>query len=253
VCSHDIFAYGGLVIYCFDIDGTICSKVENSNYESAVPHQQRLEKINQLYDEGNKIYFMTARGSVSGKDWTNFTTKQLNTWGFKYHRLIMNQKPHADLFIDDRAENVEVWHKNNIKAVRGVLAGVFDSIHPGYIFMFKEARKHCTHLTVCLHKDPSINGKMQPVMGVKERFEILESIKYVDEVIIYETENDLNNILSTKKYDVRILGTDYISKKITAKGATKEIVFIDRSHGWSATKYKRLVYEKYKQFYGEEK
>ena len=66
------------MIYCFDIDGTICSPVKNSKYDEAVPFDNMLNKINQLYDEGNKIYFMTARGSVSGKDWTDFTKKQLN-------------------------------------------------------------------------------------------------------------------------------------------------------------------------------
>ena len=92
------------MIYCFDIDGTICSSVKNSDYPSAIPFENMLEKINQLYDEGNTIYFMTARGSVSGKDWTEFTSKQLNDWGVRHHELVMG-KAHYDLLIDDKAVN----------------------------------------------------------------------------------------------------------------------------------------------------
>ena len=71
--------------------------------------QEAIKKINYLYDEGNKIIFMTARGSVSKRDWTQFTVDQLKSWGVKYHELIMNKKPHADFFIDDKAINAEDW------------------------------------------------------------------------------------------------------------------------------------------------
>ena len=97
------------MIYCFDLDGTICSSVENSDYGSAVPYEDVIKKINYLYSKGNKIIFMTARGSVSKKDWTEFTTRQLLSWGVKYHELITNKKPHADFFIDDKAINAEDW------------------------------------------------------------------------------------------------------------------------------------------------
>ena len=94
--------------YCFDIDGTICS-TNNSEYESAEPFLDIIEKINLLYTQGNKIIFMSARGSRSGKDWTKFTQHQLQSWDVKYHELIMNKKPHADIFIDDKAMNVSAW------------------------------------------------------------------------------------------------------------------------------------------------
>lgn len=92
-------------IYVFDIDGTICSNT-NGDYESAVPYEDVIQKINQLYDSGNTIKMMTARGSTTGIDWTSATQKQLNEWGVKYHQLIMNSKPHADVFVDDKAINV---------------------------------------------------------------------------------------------------------------------------------------------------
>ena len=105
------------MIYCFDIDGTVCSTVQNSEYEKAVVFPEALIEVNRLYDEGHRIIFMTARGSVSGKDWTDVTVRQLNKWGFKYHELIMNKKPNADFFIDDKGVNADDWRKNlNVKS-----------------------------------------------------------------------------------------------------------------------------------------
>jgi uncharacterized HAD superfamily protein len=100
------------MIYCFDIDGTICSSVEKSDYLNAKPFEDVIQKINELYDEGHKIIFMTARGSVSKKDWTEETIAQLSRWGVKYHELIVNKKPHADFFIDDKAINANDWRRN---------------------------------------------------------------------------------------------------------------------------------------------
>ena len=94
--------------YVFDIDGTICSSV-SGNYESAVPMMDRIEKINQLYEEGNIITFNTARGMGRYKNAANqahavfydMTVKQLNDWGVKYHKLFMG-KPSGDFYIDDK-------------------------------------------------------------------------------------------------------------------------------------------------------
>ncbi len=95
-------------IYVFDIDGTICTNT-NGAYEEAQPYLDVIEKINKLYNEGNTIKMMTARGSVTKIDWTTLTTEQLNNWGVKYHELIMNQKPHADIFVDDKAINAPAF------------------------------------------------------------------------------------------------------------------------------------------------
>jgi len=99
------------MIYCFDIDGTICSSVKNSDYQKAEPFKDVIDEINHLYESGHKIIFMTARGSVSGKDWTELTKSQLKKWNVQYHELIMNKKPHADLFIDDKAKNIVDWRR----------------------------------------------------------------------------------------------------------------------------------------------
>ena len=100
------------MIYCFDIDGTICSLEKNSEYHRAKPYQNMVNKINELYEAGHTIKFFTARGCNSGIDHTELTTMQLQKWGIKYHELIMNKKPHYDLLVDDKAVNVESWMRS---------------------------------------------------------------------------------------------------------------------------------------------
>ena len=81
------------VIYCFDIDGTICTPAQTSQYAAASPYAYVVEEINRLYDRGDIIKIMTARGSVSKVDYTDLTERQLKDWGVRYHELIMNLKP----------------------------------------------------------------------------------------------------------------------------------------------------------------
>ena len=95
-------------IYVFDIDGTICTNTDG-DYKKAQPYTDMIKKVNNLYDSGNTIIMMTARGSVSKIDWTDYTAEQLNEWGVKHHELIMNKKPHADIFVDDKAINAAAF------------------------------------------------------------------------------------------------------------------------------------------------
>ena len=94
-----------IVIYCFDIDGTIC-RTTAGNYRGSIPYENRIAKVNQLFESGNEVVFFTARGSTTGTDWRAFTEHQLASWGVKFHKLILG-KPEADLFIDDLAVNSE--------------------------------------------------------------------------------------------------------------------------------------------------
>ncbi len=115
MCTPGISSHSSLglkMIYCFDIDGTICTLEKNSKYENAKPFPSMLAKINELYDAGHTIKFFTARGCNSGIDHTNLTTSQLEEWGVRYHELIMNRKPHYDLLVDDKAVNVESWMRS---------------------------------------------------------------------------------------------------------------------------------------------
>jgi hypothetical protein len=78
-------------------------------------------------------------------------------------------------------------------------------------------------------------------LSIEERSEILLSIKYIDDIKIYQTENDLENLLISNKIDIRFLGDDYKNSNFTAKNLDIEIKFIDRNHGWSTTKMKKLI------------
>ena len=99
------------MIYCFDIDGTLCSTVHNGNYHDAIPIFKRISHVNFLYNHGNHIIIFTARGSTTGINWRKATVAQLHDWGLLYHQLILG-KPEADVFIDDKAFNAEdfVWN-----------------------------------------------------------------------------------------------------------------------------------------------
>lgn len=232
------------MIFCFDIDETICSKTTN-DYNAAKPFEEVIHSINRLYDDGHEIIIMTARGSVSKIDYTELTIQQLKKWGLKYHKLLMNIKPNADIFVDDKALNIEDYIKKYVNIKKGVIAGSFDIIHPGYIHMFEEAKKVCNHLTIALHHDPTVErkNKLKPILDYNDRKKILMSIKHIDEIIGYNTEEDLLNILKQNNFDVRILGDDYKNKSITGTDLCKETFFVDRQHGWSTTKIKNKIYK----------
>ena len=97
------------IIYV-DIDETICWTPPDRDYYKSLPDYDRIQKINELYDSGNKIVYWTARGTVTGIDWRETTEKQFRDWGVKYHELIL-KKPVYDLFIDDKNVNSEVYFK----------------------------------------------------------------------------------------------------------------------------------------------
>ena len=232
--------------YCFDLDGTICDtplRTDNTPiYAESSPIPFMVEQVNRLFDEGHKIIIMTARGRGSGIDWTQWTTKQLEMWGVKYHELEpMFHKPTADVFIDDKGINVEEW-KKTVPPKKGIIAGNFDVMHPGYIRMFKEAKEHCNHLTVALHEDPSMARpqKLKPVQSVDERKEILYAIKYIDDVVVYQAEDTFLSYLND--YDIRFLGTDYLDGSYTGKDLSIEIVWLSRNHDYSSTKLKTNIY-----------
>lgn len=231
--------------YCFDIDGTLCYTPNNEkgkpDYFNAKPFPFMVEQVNRLYDEGNYIIMQTARGKGSGIDHTELTKKQLETWGYKYHELFpMFCKPTADIFIDDKGINSVVWTARQPQ-VKGIIAGAFDIIHPGYIRMFSDAKFHCNHLTVALHEDPSLArpSKLPPVQTLEERKEILRAIKYIDDIVVYQEEDTFLSYLDD--YDIRFLGNDYRDGSYTGKDKKIKIIFLDRSHDYSTTELKRKI------------
>ena len=127
----------------------------------------------------------------------------------------------------------------------GVIAGNFDVIHPGYIYMFDECKKHCDILLLLLHDDPSIERpeKIKPILDLNERNMILSSLKQIDRIITYQIESDLYDILKSQKIDIRFLGDDYKDKAFTGDDLDIPIHYLDRSHGWSTTKFKKMIAE----------
>ena len=127
----------------------------------------------------------------------------------------------------------------------GVIAGNFDVIHPGYVYMFDECKKHCDILLLLLHDDPSIERpeKIKPILDLNERNMILSSLKQIDRIITYQIESDLYDILKAEQIDIRFLGDDYKNKAFTGDDLGIPIHYLDRSHGWSTTKFKKMIAE----------
>ena len=128
----------------------------------------------------------------------------------------------------------------------GVIAGNFDVIHPGYIAMFNQMKESCANVIVLLHEDPSIErpNKLKPILSVKERYELLSSLKQIDRVELYKLEIDLYNLLKFIDPSVRFLGDDYRGRTdYTGYDLKIPIHYLNRDHGWSTTKFKNLIAE----------
>ncbi|MDP1801707.1 MAG: adenylyltransferase/cytidyltransferase family protein [Bacteroidota bacterium] len=125
----------------------------------------------------------------------------------------------------------------------GFTCGVFDLFHAGHVLMLQECKEHCDHLIVALNKAENISGeinpgKKKPIFTIDERVMIMKACRYVDEVLIYNSEEELLEILKTKNIDVRFLGEDYKDKKITGAELNIKIHYTDRSHGLSTSLYR---------------
>ncbi len=236
------------MIYCFDLDNTIC-QTKDKNYVNSTPIVEVINRINHLHDNGNEIIIYTARGMgrfngdvKSAYDfYYEMTKSQLDSWGVKYHKLMLG-KPSFDYFIDDKNWSIKDF-KSKIQPKIGFIAGSFDVIHPGYIHMFENIKKKCDYLIVALQKNPNYESKkkLNLVLSLEERKSILLSLRFVDQIIEYESEDELYSILKTTKIDVRFLGEDYRDKNFTGSDLLLDIHYIGREHGWSTTKFKKLI------------
>jgi glycerol-3-phosphate cytidylyltransferase len=124
------------------------------------------------------------------------------------------------------------------------VCGAFDLLHPGHILMLADAADQCDHLVVGLHIDPSIERpeKSKPIQTIDERMMILKAVRFVDTIVPYATEADLSTILYQLRPDVRILGSDWRGKEITAPDVA-QIYWHERKHNWSSSEMRRRVYE----------
>lgn len=130
----------------------------------------------------------------------------------------------------------------------GFTCGAFDLCHAGHMLMFQEAKEQCDHLIVGLHSDPTLDRpdtKNKPIMSVEERLIILNGTRYIDEVVVYDTEKDLYTLLqgNTLGIDVRVLGIEYKGKQFTGYDLPLEVYFNSRGHGYSSTELRNRVYE----------
>tara|TARA_B100000902_G_C27083307_1_gene800012 strand:+ start:310 stop:729 length:420 start_codon:yes stop_codon:yes gene_type:complete len=123
----------------------------------------------------------------------------------------------------------------------GFTCSAFDLLHAGHIQMLRDAKERCDYLIVGLQSDPSKdrNNKNKPVQSIVERYIQLQAVKYIDEIVPYETEKDLEDILEMLHIDVRILGEEYRDKDFTGKDICKkkdiQIYFNKREHRFSTS------------------
>lgn len=130
-------------------------------------------------------------------------------------------------------------------AIKGFTAGAFDLLHAGHYLMLKEAREQCDHLTVFLQTDPSVDRpeKNKPIESLAERQIKLKSCRYVDDIIIYETEADLIALIKTGMWNLRIIGADHKGKPYTGEGLPIEVYFNSRDHTYSTSNLRKRTYE----------
>lgn len=132
----------------------------------------------------------------------------------------------------------------------GITFSTFDMLHAGHIAMLAEAKNHCDYLICGLQTDPTIDRpdtKNKPVQSIVERQIQLAACRYVDEVVVYQTEQDLIDLLLILPIDVRILGVEYEDKEFTGKGECYrrgiECIFNSRDHSFSSSSLRKRVAE----------
>lgn len=129
----------------------------------------------------------------------------------------------------------------------GITCSTFDLLHAGHIKMLEEAKQHCDFLICALQTDPTIDrpSKNKPVQSIVERWIQLDAVKYVDQIVPYTTEEDLENIFRSFKLDVRIIGEEYRESDFTAKDICEEqnikVIYNSRGHNWSSTELRKRI------------
>tara|TARA_A100001234_G_C12575472_1_gene363715 strand:- start:247 stop:645 length:399 start_codon:yes stop_codon:yes gene_type:complete len=125
----------------------------------------------------------------------------------------------------------------------GFTCGAFDLLHAGHVVMLQEAKNNCDFLIVGLQTDPTLDrsDKNKPVQSIYERYIQLHGIEAVDEVIPYDRESSLMDILTTKPIDIRFIGEEYKDKQFTGQHLDIEIYYTSRSHTFSSTDLRKRV------------
>ena len=142
--------------------------------------------------------------------------------------------------------NMRVGRKKYLM-VKGFTCSCFDLLHAGHILMLEDAKSQCDKLIVGLQTDPTIDRpeKNQPIQSFEERYIQLQAVKYIDEIFVYDTEEDLYKKILYFNPDVRILGSDYIDKPFTGDDLNIPIYFHDRKHNYSSTNLRGSIVSEY--------
>lgn len=129
--------------------------------------------------------------------------------------------------------------------IKGITASSFDLLHSGHVAMLEECKENCDYLIACLQTDPTIDRpeKNRPIQTTVERYIQLKALRCVDEIIPYETEQDLIDILTIIKPSVRFVGEEYRDKDFTGKNLVP-IHYNSRQHRFSSSELRRRVYDK---------
>lgn len=131
----------------------------------------------------------------------------------------------------------------------GITFSQFDLLHAGHVAMLSEAKNHCDYLICGLQNNASWDraDKNSPIQSIVERQISLSAIRFVDEIVVYNTEKDLEDILLTLPVDVRILGVEYMHKDFTGRAICEkrniELVFNSRDHSFSSSNLRKRVAE----------
>lgn len=129
--------------------------------------------------------------------------------------------------------------------IRGFTAGAFDVLHAGHIIMFEECKKNCDYLVVGLHSDPSIerSEKNRPIQTIFERYIQLRACKYIDEIIPYDTEEDILTLLLYIKPDVRFMGEDWKNKLNYSRDKLPnlKVIYNSREHNFSSSNLRNRI------------
>ena len=128
----------------------------------------------------------------------------------------------------------------------GFTCGAFDLLHAGHIVMLEESKSKCDKLIVGLQTDPSIDRpeKNKPIQSVYERFIQLNAVKYVDQIIPYDTEESLIDLLQSQHIDIRFIGEDYREKKFTGSELPIDIEYTSRKHSFSSSNLRERIFKK---------
>lgn len=126
---------------------------------------------------------------------------------------------------------------------KGFTCSAFDLLHAGHIAMLEEAKSQCDYLIVGLHTDPTLDrpAKNRPIQSTFERYIQLKGCRFVDEVIPYDTEADLLNLLKIVKPDIRILGVEYKDRDYTGKELGIKVYYNTRDHTYSSSELRKRV------------